>query len=539
MIRKSKNTARVFLAVVAVTALASTVASVSAQEYLPGPIAYWKLDDGSGATAVDSIGANHGAVNGATWTSGQVDGALSFDGVDDHVVAMSPTSASTPDAITFEAWVNFRTLKTDWFPRRNTILEERELDENDEGVGGYYLCYEGWNYGSGGGSWTADLMIDGTPKGVGVTDHISLNTWYHVAVTYDGSFIRLYVNGNLLSSSEASGNISPSAEPLAIGKPYHPLDSYADAMIDEVAVYDRALSAEELEQHYQNGLIGQGYDVPIRIAAIADSFEVYPGDIVAVDLDVQGASDLYGAQASCAVDPAILEVQSGVFGDFFDPVNRLIGTNQVDAVAGTWTGAISQRSPAEPLSGDGLFATVTYQALSPGTTSITCDVLLSDRDGLELPVTFTGAEVTVLPYASIDGVATYQGRLAHAGIDVTATGTVTRADTTDLGGNFTLDELRAGSYDVVADAPGYLPACTTQTLNPGDEVTLPVATLAGGDGNDDGVINIGDATLIGNSFGLDVPPGAPQADINADGVVNVQDLAILGGNYELVGCQSW
>ncbi|MBN2392979.1 MAG: DUF2341 domain-containing protein [Anaerolineae bacterium] len=275
------------------------------------------------------------------------------------------------------------------------------------------------------------------------------------------------------------------------------------------------------------------------LTATPDVSEVYPDDTVTVDLDVLGADNLYAAQATCAVNPAILEVQSGVFGDFFDAVNRLIGANAVDAVAGTWTGAISQRNPAGPLSGDGRFATVTYEALTPGTTAVACDVTLSNRDGFTQPVTFVGAEITVLPYATISGTATYQGRLTHAGITVTATGPVTRTDVTGSDGQFVLDALRAGSYDIEADADRYLPNCTMVAVNAGDEAPLAATMLLGGDVNDDDVINIGDATLIGNNFGQTVPPADARADVNADNLVNVQDLAILGGNYELAGCQGW
>jgi hypothetical protein len=49
------------------------------------PISYWKFDEAGGTTAYDSVGQNHGTVYGAQWTAGQIDGALSFDGVNDYV----------------------------------------------------------------------------------------------------------------------------------------------------------------------------------------------------------------------------------------------------------------------------------------------------------------------------------------------------------------------------------------------------------------------------------------------------------------------
>lgn len=264
--------------------------------------------------------------------------------------------------------------------------------------------------------------------------------------------------------------------------------------------------------------------------------EIYPGDPISVALNIQNANNLYAAQSTCAVNPAILQPHVGIFGNFFDLVNRLVGANVISPTLGTWTGAISQRSPALPLSGDGLFATVTYTASNPGVTAITCDPLFSDRDGFTQTVSFSGANITVLPFGAISGTVKYQGRLNHAAITVSATGMVTFTQLTNAAGAVAFDQLKTGSYQLKADASLYLPRCTDNiAVTSGQTATLTATTLLGGDVNDDDVINIGDATRIGAEFGS----ADPGADINADEVVNVQDLAILGGNYEVSGCQPW
>jgi hypothetical protein len=269
--------------------------------------------------------------------------------------------------------------------------------------------------------------------------------------------------------------------------------------------------------------------------------ELYPGDPVSVDLNIQNASNLYAAQATCSAAPTVIQPQSAVFGNFFDPVNRLVGANNADAAAGTWTGAISQRSPALPLAGDGPFATITYTATGPGTASIDCGVpLFSDRDGLAQDATSTGVNVTVLPFAAIDGKVTYQGRSNPSSIQVTATGVVTRSATTDASGNFAINTLKTDpSYAIRASAAGYLSSCTSAGATSGGTTTLPATVLKGGNANGNDAIDIGDATLVAANFGLHIPPGDVRADINGDGVVDVRDLAILGGNYGLSGCQPW
>jgi N-acetylneuraminic acid mutarotase len=273
-----------------------------------------------------------------------------------------------------------------------------------------------------------------------------------------------------------------------------------------------------------------------NLSAVTNNSEIYPGDPVTVDLNIHNASDLYAAQAACSVNPVVLQLQNGAFGEMFDPVNRLVGANNADAAAGTWLGAISQRSPALPLSGNGIFATVTYLAQNPGTTAITCEPLLSDRNGFAQSVTYTGANITVLAFGILKGTVQYQGRLDATGIMVTAAGVVNLSGLTNSVGAFSLNQLKAGTYQVRADAPKYLPLCAANiVVNSGQNVTLAATMLLGGDLNDDDAINIGDASRIGSAFGT----SDPAADINGDGIVNVQDLAILAGNYDVTGCQSW
>ena len=331
---------------------------------------------------------------------------------------------------------------------------------------------------------------------------------------------------------ENDGALPPTFTPNAIGDPgtirtLHSADIDDDGDMDLVSQFGTTVSWWENSGQFTN------------LAASTENPQVYPGDSVDVDLRIENADDLYAAQAECGVDPAVLELHSAVFGGFFDPINRLIAANEISPTLGTWFGAISQQNPAGPLSGDGLFATITYEALAPGTTDIICDPLFSDRDGFTQTVSFTGASVTVLPYATISGTVTYQGRLSHEGITVDATGPVTSTDMTGSNGDFVLDQLRAGTYTITADVGSYLPACTPVTLVAGDQVTLPSTQLLGGDLNDDDTINIGDATLLTANFNETVPPADARADINADSIINVQDLAILAGNYEISGCQSW
>ena len=82
--------------------------SVWAQD--SGLIAYWEFDEGGGTIAYDSAGDNNGTIYGAVWTTGQIDGALSFDGVDDYVDVSDSASLDITAEITIGAWVKFNNL---------------------------------------------------------------------------------------------------------------------------------------------------------------------------------------------------------------------------------------------------------------------------------------------------------------------------------------------------------------------------------------------------------------------------------------------
>ena len=133
--------------------------------------------------------------------------------------------------------------------------------------------------------------------------------------------------------------------------------------------------------------------------------------------------------------------------------------------------------------------------------------------------------------------ATGQVYLAHGLTSAAATvnieGTAWSA-TTASGGDYTILNITPGVYDLKADAPLHLSAiCTNKQIN-APTTQLAAINLPGGDLNDDDVIDISDATIIGVDFGT----ANPRSDINLDGQVNVLDLIILANNYQ-AGSLDW
>ena len=282
-------------------------------------------------------------------------------------------------------------------------------------------------------------------------------------------------------------------------------------------------------------------DKTTQLKIITQQESIYPGDSLTLNLRVDNAQDLYGLQITCAVDPTVLAWENAQFGDFFSA--PLIGASEFDSETGIWLGAVSQKFPAAPLAGDGLYATFEFKVIGSGSAKISCEPLASDKDGFELAMLSAEATLTIdTIMGGIEGLVAYQGRTDHAGIAVSVEGSRIGSLLTDNSGKFLTPDLNKGDYGFRADAQLHLPSCTTVTVVGGQTTAIEQTFLAGGDTDDNDEIRINDATLIGSNFGLSSqssPAMNAKADINADGEVDVKDLAIFGGNFGKQGCQDW
>ena len=196
-----------------------------------GLVAAYGFDEPSGATAFDASGAgNPGVISGATRTpSGRAGAALTFDGVNDLVTVADSASLDFTEAVTLEAWVYPTTVAG----YRTVVMKEAP---------GLYTwaLYGSTTTGLPNGRvvTSADFDVKGPAK-------LPLNTWSHVAVTYDGATLRMYLNGQQTVQRAVTGPITTSARALQIGGNTI-WNEWFKGRIDEVRVYDRALSAAEI-----------------------------------------------------------------------------------------------------------------------------------------------------------------------------------------------------------------------------------------------------------------------------------------------------
>ncbi|HEX7254734.1 MAG TPA: LamG-like jellyroll fold domain-containing protein [Gaiellaceae bacterium] len=201
---------------------------------VPGLVGAYAFNEGAGSSAVDVSGqGNHGTLEGGTaWSAtGRYGGALQFDGVNDWVRVPDASSLDLSAGMTISAWVRPSTLSA-W---RTVIFKPQPSNL-------VYALYANSNVNAPmGEAWISGASA----KPVGTTQ-LPLNAWTHLAATYDGTTVRLYVDGTEVGSVIRAGGITTSSDPLFIGgNPVWP--EWFSGLIDEVRIYDRALTATELQ----------------------------------------------------------------------------------------------------------------------------------------------------------------------------------------------------------------------------------------------------------------------------------------------------
>ena len=199
-----------------------------------GLVAAYSFNSVSGSSVADVSGnANGGTVSGAVATvAGKYGGALTFDGVNDWVTVADSNSLDLTTGMTLMAWVNPAVIAGSW----RTIL----LKEGGPGSMNYSL-YDGDDAAKPIGQ----VYVGGEQNAVG-TATLPLGTWSHLAVTYDGAVLRLYVNGTQVATKSISGQITPTTGALRIGG-NNIWAEWFNGSIDEVRIFNRALTQAEIQ----------------------------------------------------------------------------------------------------------------------------------------------------------------------------------------------------------------------------------------------------------------------------------------------------
>jgi len=222
-------------------------------------VGWWKFNEGTGTNAQDfSTYGNNGTLknmnhgidnctgNCSGWTtSGKFGSALQFDGVDDYVDFGTDSSLSMTRAITMETWV-FPTINVTFRPR---IIRFGVSESNNQGS---HLAF-----GGGTGNDSFEFYVGNGSVRKYARSLQTLNSWSHIIGTFDGNNVKLYVNG-VNTDSDSFGyqtNISYNNSNHYVGIYSNTgTKSPFNGTIDEVRIYNRALSEEEINASYNAGV---------------------------------------------------------------------------------------------------------------------------------------------------------------------------------------------------------------------------------------------------------------------------------------------
>ncbi len=217
-----------------------------------GLVGYWKMDEGVGTTTLDSSGNNNtGTLSGAGWTSGKYGIGTSFDGINNNIISINDSPSLSVSNITESLWVKINAT-----------------------TGNYQVF--GWK----GSTYEISMSNSRQPRfgitttgGRSVCDAsstiLNLNQWYNLTLTYNGATIKGYVDGQEVVSCQHAypGNIVDSGTAFTLGDPTYD----ANGVIDEVRIYNRALSPAEVSALYNSAPGPVGYwDFDEKAGTIAE-----------------------------------------------------------------------------------------------------------------------------------------------------------------------------------------------------------------------------------------------------------------------------
>ncbi|HYH01113.1 MAG TPA: LamG-like jellyroll fold domain-containing protein [Terriglobales bacterium] len=319
----------------------STAISVSVDNSAPPPppptlglVAAYAFNEAAGVSTVDASGVgNNGTIFNATWnTAGRYGAALSFNGTNGRVDIPDSASLDLTSGMTLEAWIRATTL-TSW---RTVLLKEQS--------GG--LVY-GLYANSDTNRPSAHVYIGNETDTRGTTQ-IPLNVWTHVATTYDGSVLRLYVNGTQASSRTLGGNILSSSGMLRIGG-NTVWGEYFSGLIDEVRLYNRALTASEIQTDMNTPIGSSSPPTSDTTAPTVSVTAPVDGATVsgAVTLTASASDNVGVAGVQFAIDgvPYGNEITTAPFTTTWDSATATNASHSITAVARDAAGNQSSSGP--------------------------------------------------------------------------------------------------------------------------------------------------------------------------------------------------
>jgi glucose/arabinose dehydrogenase len=368
----------------------------------PGMVAAYGFNEGAGTTVADASGSgNTGSTSGATWSAlGRFGGALSFNGTSSSVTVNDSASLDLTTGITIEAWVNPATLGSGSSSWRTTVFKQA--------TGGMaYAMYAN----NGTARPAGQVNMGGEQNAIGTTQ-LPLNTWSHLATTYDGAMLRLYVNGTQVGSKPQSGSVAVTNGQLKIGGNAI-WGEYFSGLIDEVRIYNRALPAGELQADMNAPVAPTGGDTTPPTAQITSPAAGGVSGTVTVTAAATDDQGVAGVQFQ--LDGANLgaEDTGAPYSTAWNTTTATAGSHTLTAIARDAAGNRTTSSPVTvTIAGTPAPQFVNDRVIigldEPTAMTFTPDgrMLIAERDGTVWVVQPGATQVSPTPFLQLTGVPT-------------------------------------------------------------------------------------------------------------------------------------
>jgi hypothetical protein len=221
---------------------------------------YWRFDEGTGIALYDSIGGRHGTMGCAQWVPGKVGGAVGFAGQVDYATLPENAPVWLPqNDFTISVWVWFNTGTSTWAPVGNEVLLDLNYVRNSNVTGSQGYCVQRVKDTR---RILFQLVTTEHSRHEDLYTSASLNKerWYHLVIVRRGAVQEIYIDGKLDSTRSCSsqpvefagsyGNdvkVNIGRYTTSMSGPAHHLDG----RLDDLAIFDEALSAEAIRQIYE------------------------------------------------------------------------------------------------------------------------------------------------------------------------------------------------------------------------------------------------------------------------------------------------
>jgi len=204
-------------------------------------VLYLSFDEGKGKAAKDvSKHKNNGTLHKAEWDKGKHGNAVKLTGEKGGWVEV-PDSASLDitDEITIAHWIYPTKFTDEW----NRIVVKTWKGDTDP-----WMIYGTYQVGDGNGKTGFNVFAGGEARWGHTDEALKVDTWTHMAATYDGKVLKIYYNGELKMEEKGSGKIDTNDVPVSIGRNSEGDREHYAGLIDEVAIWNKALTPAQIKE---------------------------------------------------------------------------------------------------------------------------------------------------------------------------------------------------------------------------------------------------------------------------------------------------